>query len=181
MKPYFRCDYSKHHSSPCWNTVCVPLTKGYHALVDAEDFDSLVSNYYWSAAPSGYAYRNTFINEVKENYYLHKEVMRAPKAQMVDHINGVRWDNRKSNLRYCTHAENIRNSKAKRGTYKGVYFVNRKTNLKKRWFAQIKMESKVYNIGYFLTDEEAALAYNEAAIKLHGAFARLNSVNQPQQ
>ena len=92
----------------------------------------------------------------------------------IDHINGNFTDNRIANLRLATRAENARNRGSIPGSasrFKGVY---RTTNGK--WFAQINLSGRSTHIGTFASEDEAALAYNAAAVKHHGPFARLNEV-----
>lgn len=101
--------------------------------------------------------------------------MRPVKGESVDHINGDGLDNRRSNLRVCSHAENRRNSKKVSGRrklashYKGVSHPS-----KNRWTASITVMWKTLHIGSFKTEIEAARAYDEAARNHHGVFARLN-------
>lgn len=92
--------------------------------------------------------------------------------EAIDHINGVRADNRIENLRACTHAENACNITVVYGAtpFKGV------TKLRYGKFqAQITKDRKVRYLGVFDTAEEAAAVYDEAALKLHGEFACINA------
>ena len=95
-----------------------------------------------------------------------------PKKQ-IDHINGVRDDNRIVNLREATNAENSKNRKPRVGCssrYKGV-------SLDKRfgkWEVKIKVNYKSIYLGRYDNEEEAALAYNEAALKIFGGYAKIN-------
>lgn len=89
---------------------------------------------------------------------------------MLDHINGVRSDNRISNLRECTNAQNLRNAKrssANTSGVKGVYFD--KASMK--WRALIRVDGKKVYLGYFATKEEAGCAYRKAATEHFGEFA----------
>jgi hypothetical protein len=108
--------------------------------------------------------------------FLHRLIMGAPKGVEVDHINGEGRDNRRSNLRLCTHAENGRNSVSRTGKsqYKGVYFDSRRG----RWIARIRKDRKYHWLGSFHNEEDAARAYNLAAPKLHGEFARPNAIEE---
>lgn len=94
-----------------------------------------------------------------------------PKEK-IDHINGVKHDNRWVNLREASHRENITNAKlsdANKSGYKGVSW-DAENN---KWRASICANYKQIKIGRFSTKEEAYEAYCAAALKLHGKFARL--------
>lgn len=89
----------------------------------------------------------------------------------IDHINGVKSDNRICNLRAANRSQNMANigalSNSKSGI-RGVRFYSRTS----RWIASIRADGKTTHLGYFATAEEAAQAYREAATRLHGEFAR---------
>ncbi len=105
---------------------------------------------------------------------MHNLIINTPDGMEADHINGNTLDNRRSNLRICTRGQNQRNRRGNlNGTskYKGVSFKNEN----KKWVAQIGFKKNMF-IGYYKTEIEAALAYNEAAKKYHGKFARLNKI-----
>ena len=89
----------------------------------------------------------------------------------IDHRNRNGLINLKANLRLCTNAENGRNRKKNRNNtsgYKGVF------KFRDRWLARIGVDMKSVHLGVFKDKKEAALAYNEAAIKYHGKFALIN-------
>ena len=90
----------------------------------------------------------------------------------LDHINRKRSDNRIENLRPCNHSQNLGNSKARRGKFKGVTFCKQTG----KWRAQITIDGVHRCLGRHATQEEAALAYNEAARHRHGEFEYLNKV-----
>ena len=93
----------------------------------------------------------------------------------IDHKNGDTHDNRICNLRNCTRFQNIRNQGAKstnRSGYKGVWSEEYKG--RERYRAKICHNGVVTYLGQFLSAEDAAKAYDQAAIKLHGEFANLN-------
>lgn len=85
----------------------------------------------------------------------------------LDHINRQRDDNRIENLRSCTHSQNLGNARARVHKYKGVTFCK----ATQKWRAQLNG-----HLGRFDTMEQAALAYNVAAINHFGEFANLNKV-----
>jgi hypothetical protein len=88
----------------------------------------------------------------------------------IDHINGVRGDNRICNLREATSAENCRNAKTRRDNSSGLKGVH-KHPLSGRWGARITVNKKTRNLGYFDTANEASEAYRNAADLHFGEFA----------
>lgn len=94
---------------------------------------------------------------------------------LFDHKDRDPFNNQKSNLRECTHQQNCFNSTKREGCsskYKGVYWF-KKT---KKWCARLHFSGKVYCLGYFDKEEDAALAYNNKAIEIFKEFANLNKI-----
>ena len=159
--------------------------KNKFVLVDDDDFKRL-SKFKWNLVcgrpDNCYAARSLYFGggRKKRKYKLilmHKQIIDTPKGMNADHINRNTLDNRKENLRVSTYSQNKINQKMRRDNssgYRVVYFT--KENLNKCWRAVITKERKVINIGSFSTKIEAAIAYNEFAIKYHGKFAQLNKV-----
>lgn len=142
------------------------------ALVDDEDFVKL-AQYKWVKNPSGHVVRYVKSGSKLTAILMHREILGAPDDKEIDHINGKAYDNRRANLRLCTHAENMKNRKRHKNNtsgYKGVWL--RKATGK--WEAAIRNDGKKVHIGTFANKLEAASAYNRAAIRLHGEFARIN-------
>lgn len=148
----------------------IPLTQGKFAIVDDEDYDYL-SQFKWSVTSTGYAHRNAKIGLNKRRYIkMHAVVAQTPQGMETDHINRNRLDNRKSNLRICTHTENMRNQtkhKNNKSGFKGVYWHPGCGCYK----AQIKHHGVIIQLGGFQFPEDAHAAYVKAALKYHGDFA----------
>lgn len=98
--------------------------------------------------------------------------MGAAKNEEVDHINGDTLDNRRCNLRLCRRIQNARNVKKKSGSsqYKGVTWLR----WCERWMARITVNYRQIILGYFTDETKAAKAYDEAARKHFGEFAKTN-------
>ncbi len=147
------------------------LTRGYVALVDDADYEWL-SQWKWSALTSGtskrvYASRHGGI-------LMHREILGLRKGQKGDHkdLNGL--NNQRSNLRKATTQQNNANVLPRSGRkYKGAY-LSHQGKLRKPWYAMITVNRKFTWIGCFETEIEAAKAYDKAAAKAFGEFARLN-------
>jgi len=141
------------------------LTQNKYSIVDNEDYQR-ISQYKWRYNKNAYALAHP-------NYRLHRLIMLASHGEYVDHINGDGLDNRKANLRLCTNAENCRNTKLSRNSTSGYKGVARHPNTTK-WRAYIVRDNKQIHLGLYENKDDAARAYNAAAIKYHGEFARLN-------
>lgn len=151
----------------------IPLTKGYEAVIDAFDVP-LVCGHNWFAAISGdvvYARRSGWKDGKPLTVRLHRALLGDPPDVLVDHRDGDGLNNRRSNLRTATRAQNGQNVKPRKTNssgFKGVTW--HKEN--RRWCAQIKAQGVKKHIGYFATAEEAASAYADASNRLHGEFGR---------
>lgn len=146
----------------------IQLTRGKVALVDEEDYEMLVA-VRWCVS-DGYAYSAKLGR-------MHRFIISAQKGVMVDHINGNKLDNRRSNLRLCTNSQNQANRKhvCGKSKFKGVVWQSR-SNGTGFWKATIIVNGKAIYLGRFETDLEAAKAYNRAASEHFGEFAHLNDI-----
>jgi len=177
--------------------VKIELTKGYYALIDKQDIDLINEHkwHIWSKGNNSYAITNINIGnksgqkfhkgrlyaprKIRKVEKMHRLIMKPPKGYEIDHINGDGLDNRRSNLRLCTRSENMMNRRKGPGNctsqYKGVYKHDR-PSYQRCFQSHIFVNKKLKILGYFYTEKEAALAYNEAAKKYFGEFARLNII-----
>jgi len=147
----------------------IPLNLGKFALVDDEDFEEL-NKYKWHICAKRYARRRD-----KNKYTLmHRFLMKTPTDKECDHINGNGFDNRKRNLRNCTHAENIRNQKISSANSSGYRGVQKSCKEYRKWAAYIKTKGKKIFLGYFKSKIKAAKVYDKKAKELFSSFARLN-------
>lgn len=90
---------------------------------------------------------------------------------IVDHIDGDRANNRISNFRLATEVQNRHNTKIRSDNtsgHKGVHY----NAASRKWVAAIKCNGKRFNLGNFASPDGAAEAYRQAAIRLHGEFAK---------
>lgn len=156
------------------------------ALIDDDDYDA-VSQFTWCSRPRSdgkgfYVYR--YIRIGPRHYkkeLLHHFLMR-PLIAKVDHRDGDGLNNQRANLRHATQQQNSFNQCKRRGAssrYKGVTKIGLIHGLyqaKKKWLARIRHNNKLIVLGYFRTQKEAAIAYNERAAELFGEFARINEV-----
>ncbi len=145
----------------------IRLNKGKKVFVDDDDYKFL-SQWKWRMN-TGYAARRSQVEGCPSWIFMHRLIMGFPKSQ-VDHINGNRLDNRRSNLRVCTIAENHRNNKVKPyKLYKGISKTPHGT-----WRATITFKEKCYHLGTFDNPHIAALMYDFWATYLFGEFAYPN-------
>lgn len=165
----FRGNYAIHPSEEV-DGVCVPLTRNKHTIVSPEDFEQ-ISSKLWNARKASHG-DYVFLSD-SFPVSLARFIVRAIKGQLVDHINGNTLDNRRDNLRICTRQQNIQNSaKSKRSKqkYKGITL----SQYNGKYYAKIKINGMYIHLGTFETEEDAARAYDVAALEHRGEFARLN-------
>jgi len=155
------------------NTKVIPLSKGLFAIVD-EDRYAYLSQWTWSAHKSNntfYAVRN--LNKKKRAFvYMHRIIMNSTHLE-VDHIDRNGLHNYRSNLRACTHRQNMINKSSIKNTsskYRGVHWAKRAS----KWTAAIGKNGKPQYLGSFKDEIEAAICYDAKAKEYYGEFAYLN-------
>ena len=127
----------------------------------------------------------TLCKKNKTNYLLHRLLATAfienddpLRKYEIDHKNGIRCDNSLDNLRWCNRSDNSFNkqkSQGKTSKYKGVSYYRNYGN----WESRVTLNREKIHLGYYDTEEEAALAYNNKMISLGKIeFAILNEVNE---
>lgn len=150
---------------------------GKFAIVDDEDYEHL-NQFKWHLNEFGYARTGTYkFNKHNGAILMHRFILNAPKNMDVDHINHNTLDNRKINLRLCTRSQNLHNSKKRKNVYFSSKYkgVNWQEDIG-RWRARIQIEKKPIHLGTFDNEIEAAIAYNNAARKYFGKFAKVNLI-----
>jgi hypothetical protein len=148
------------------------------ALVDDEDY-GLVSQYQWHLHSEGYAVVTKAKPGGRQVIWMHRLVLGT--ACDVDHKDGNKLNNQKSNLRLATDSQNGGNRKINRkghktSRFKGVCWHKED----QRWRTTIKAKCAGVNrqiyVGQFIDETAAAKTYNRKAIELFGEFAKLNPV-----
>lgn len=140
--------------------------KGKFVLVDDEDYPYL-SQFNWNLNNNGYP-RMTKKHNRK---YMHQLILKDSKR--IDHIDGNPLNNTRKNLRSCTQSENTKNHSLNKNNTSGYKGVGWHKQMKK-WRAYIEVNWEHKSLGLYNTKEQAAIAYNMAAKKYFGEFAKLN-------
>lgn len=156
----------------------IPLTQGKVALVDDEDYDK-INQFKWSA----HKMRNSYYasrsdrgprSKRRKTILMHRSILNPKSNEDIDHKNSNGLDNRRCNIRIVTQSQNSMNvrrlSKYTSSKYKGVCWRDDSKN----WRVRISLNGKMYYLGSFINEEDAARIYDEAAKKYFGEFARLN-------
>ena len=140
-------------------------------LVDEEDYEYL-SQFTWRAAcTNSKFYAAAIVDGVQT--YMHRLLMKPEEGLLVDHINGLTLDNRRSNLRIVTSFQNQKNSAVRSNSSTGFKGVSKHKD--GSFQARIKLpEGKRISLGYFPTAELAGEAYATAAKQYYGEYAHVN-------
>lgn len=149
---------------------------GRFAIVSDEDAERVLA-FGWYLGANGYVARRRRKSEAPGGrlVYLHRFVLGLSEKRKpeVDHVSGDPLDNRRSNLRKATRSQNVANSRTRASRrYKGASF-DAERGL---WIASICVERRQIALGRFVSETDAARAYNDAAVTYFGEFARLNEI-----
>jgi hypothetical protein len=158
----------------------IPLTQDRWALIDDADYEA-VSKTNWCFIKgrhdgvTGYAQSNILQDDgTRKRTFLHQHLL--GHRQQVDHADGDGLNNRRSNLRVVTDVQNRMNSRTYKNNKSGFKGVHLHVG---RWVATIKVNNKSTHLGRFDTAEEAARAYDQAALEHFGSYARINFPKEP--
>lgn len=154
----------------------IPLTRGYVALVDDEDYSRAV-RFSWCVheRDGGIRYYARRRTRVWEPYRSNQITLHQWLTgwDLTDHINGDGLDNRRVNLRQVTTEQNCANQRLAKNNTSGFKGVSWRKDIS-RWVAYIRADGARHHLGTFDTAEEAAGAYDAAALTAWGEFAALN-------
>lgn len=157
----------------------IKLSKNMIALIDDCDLEK-ASQYKWRARKGRRTYYATALigdKREKKEIHLHNLIMNPEDGFMVDHIDLNGLNCQRSNLRICLYSQNSKNrSPWGLSRYLGVSIVRHKTCV--RWEAKIFSDGNRKYLGSFKTEEDAAIAYNDAAKIFHGEYANLNIIQK---
>lgn len=162
-----------YSSPPVQNgLIAVPLDLWLSAVISQQDFKKVAPHRWYAVKGKGSTFYAAATCQGK-TIWMHRLVKDAPSGVLVDHKDGNGLNNRRSNLRFATQQQNAVNrgpSAANRTGYKGVVACGG------QFQAQIQRHGVLRQLGVYDTAEEAACAYNAAAIRADGEFARANVV-----
>ena len=150
------------------------LTQPKVAIADDCDFEFLIQRKWYAHRDKNtfYARAHGYSEGKPVLLGMHRVIMQPMRGLQVDHINGNGLDNCRCNLRICTSAQNQHNYRSRKGLskYKGVSWHRGA----KKWQATIQANKKRIHLGCHDIEEDAALAYDKAALHFFGEFARIN-------
>lgn len=142
-------------------------------MVDDEDYDFL-NQFSWQADKYGCV--STHGNKNQKRTLIHRLIIKVPPNLEIDHKDGNRLNNQKSNLRLASSSQNKCNRGPRIDTksgYKGVSWHKQR----KKWTVRIQNGKTYKHLGLFIDIKDAIKAYNNASQKYHGEFAFINLIS----
>ena len=138
--------------------------------IDDDDYEK-IHQYKWNIRKYG---RTSYAYACKNGVriLMHRLIMNAEIGQIIDHIDGNGLNNLKSNLRFCTHKENMWNSRKRKDNksgHKGVFY----NKYSKVYLVQMIINKKNTNLGYFDNYDDAVNRYVTVAKQIHGEFYKV--------
>lgn len=146
------------------DVLTITTQRGNIIFADSEDYD-LLSMHSWCVDPRGYPVSNISGKIMP----MHRFLMNPPKGKVVDHMNGDKLDNRKSNLRICTQRQNSLNQRGNKGRELPVGIRKNKAG---NYATRISYNRKEVHIGTFHSIEEAIAAREKAEKEYFGKYAQ---------
>jgi hypothetical protein len=148
--------------------------------VDEEDLP-MIEGFRWRVAKckqTFYAQSFLIVNKRYKTILMHRLILGLGDDRTIlgDHIDGNGLNNKRKNLRAVNYAQNRWNTNKKNNCSSKFLGVHAVKNRDDKWIAKIMKHGKLFHIGVFETERQAALAYNEKASELFGEFAKLNRV-----
>lgn len=154
-----------------------PVGHGLTAMIDDED-EALLARANWYAmkdyrTQTWYCMAWERTKDGRHRLAMHRILMNDPKGMLIDHVDGNGLNNQRENLRLATCQQNSRNRISPRqraGTFKGLNWDAQRG----KWMAKIYVNYRCINLGRYPRPEDAARAYDRAAVAYFGQFAKLN-------
>lgn len=162
------------------SAIELPLTTGGFTLIDPEDYE-WAKDWKWFLNNTGYVCRTQ--HPEHRAVFLHRLIDKTPEGLKTDHINGNPKDNRRCNLRHVNWHQSAWNTSQHgkhSSQFKGVHLI-RRPGRNPKWCSQITVNGEVRSLGYFVDEKEAARAYDRAAKRFFGEYARLNLPDEPEK
>ena len=155
----------------------IKLTQGKFTIIDSEDYKYL-NQFKWQIDKDDYAVRKASrkFGKPRKTFRMAREIMKFPKNKEVDHKNHDKLDNRKTNLRICTHAQNQMNRNLQKNNtsgFSGILWSSQKN----KWIAQIHKNNKKIHLGSFKKIESAILTRKNAEKLYYGNFANYGQIS----
>lgn len=165
----------KNYYSDCddGKSVEVIATNGIKFYIDKSD-EALVRLKKWSVCKDKKGFMSVL---AADKTMLYRWIVNVPKGFEIDHIDMDRLNNRRSNLRICTHQQNQINQGLQSNNTSGVAGV-RFVKRKNKFQARIKVSGHTIHLGYYTCFDDAVKARNIAMKCMFGAYGRYNDVGE---